>query len=88
MWRNKKIERKKLPWQELDGKIVILSSENSMSHELNETASWIWKEIEMKIKFDDLLINLLNEFSVEEQIAKMHLEEILTSFNDNKLINV
>ena len=48
---NAKIVRKKLPWQELDEKIVILSPETRMSHELNETASWIWKALEHETSF-------------------------------------
>ena len=37
------VRNPKLAWREVDGEMVIISPEDSQVHELNETASLIWK---------------------------------------------
>jgi len=85
---NTKIIRKKLPWQELDEKIVILSPVTRMSHELNETSSWIWKEIEQEIPFEKLLCQLIDNFEVDGQVAGQDLQDILRILHDKGLIEI
>jgi len=85
---NAKIVRKKLPWQELDEKIVILSPETRMSHELNETASWIWKELEHEKSFKTLLEGLIEYFDVDDTIASSDLAEVLIAMKDIALIEI
>jgi Coenzyme PQQ synthesis protein D (PqqD) len=82
---NQMIVRKKLPWQELDEKVVILSPQTKMSHELNETLSWIWKELEHQTSFSDLLKELVECFEVDETIAKEDLLEILHELKNKDL---
>ena len=85
---NAKIVRKKLPWQELEEKIVILSPETRMSHELNETASWIWKELEHESSFKTLLTGLVEHFEVDDTVASADLAEVLKAMQDIALIEI
>lgn len=34
-----------LAWREIDGQVIIISPEDSMVHELNESASFIWRQM-------------------------------------------
>ncbi|OFZ49691.1 MAG: hypothetical protein A2381_05670 [Bdellovibrionales bacterium RIFOXYB1_FULL_37_110] len=83
-----KIIRKKVPWQELDEKIVILSPVTRMSHELNETSSWIWKEIQQEISFEKLLGQLIENFEVDDVVAHQDLQEVLMIFQEKGLIEI
>lgn len=82
-----KIKRKTLPWQEVDGKVVILSPETTMSHELNETSSFVWKKIEQEIVFTDLLQALIDEFQVDKDTAKSDLKELIKAFKEKSLLD-
>ena len=85
---NSKIIRKNLPWQEFDEKIIILSPHTKMSHELNETCSWLWKRVEEEKTFESLLFELMEDFEVEEQIARKDLLEILLGLEQKLLVEI
>lgn len=53
------------PWQELEGKVLVLTPQASSVHELNETAAFIWKNID-GIKSLNIIAELMaEEFEIE-----------------------
>lgn len=54
---SKTFKRKNLPWQSLDDKTLILSSEEGEVHELNKTGTFLWHELESKKSMEDLITN-------------------------------
>ena len=63
-----------------------MSPETTMSHELNETSSWVWKKIETEISFSDLLEGLIDEFQVERSVAESDLKELIKIFKEKALL--
>ena len=59
-----------------------------MSHELNETSSWIWKEIQQEISFEKLLGQLIENFEVDDVVAHQDFQEVLMIFQEKGLIEI
>ncbi len=55
---------------------------------LNETAAYLWENISSKESFtiDDLVQLLLNEYDVEESIAREDSQAIIECWNEMELI--
>ena len=55
---------------------------------LNETAAYLWENISSKESFtiDDLVQRLLNEYDVEESIAREDSQAIIECWNEMELI--
>ncbi len=81
------VRNPKLAWREVDGAMVIISPEDSQVHELNETASLIWKHAE-----GDSLEEMANRISAEYEVgletARADLEELLAALQEKQLVFV
>jgi hypothetical protein len=60
-------------WRELEGEVVIMSPEDSVLHELNDTASFIWKRATGEHTLEEIARAMSAEFAVDETTA---LEDI------------
>jgi len=60
-----------LAWREIDGETVIISPGESVMHELNDTGSFVWRNIDGHRNAEDLaeLLNAQYEVSVETALA-------------------
>jgi hypothetical protein len=56
-------------WRELEGEVVIMSPEDSVLHELNETASFIWKQATGERNIEGIARAMSAEFAVDETTA-------------------
>jgi hypothetical protein len=56
-------------WRELEGQVVIISPEDSVLHELNDTASFIWKLSTGEHGLEEIARRLAQEFEVDEATA-------------------
>ena len=65
-----------LAWREIDGSIVIISPEHSMVHELNPTASCIWKKVDGTRTTDEIAVQLAAEFDVTRESALADVHEL------------
>jgi hypothetical protein len=77
----------KLAWREIDGETVIISPEDSHVHELNETASLVWKHAEGQT-LDQLAQRISAEYEVSRETARADLEELLTALGEKQLVFV
>lgn len=59
----------KIPWQVLDGCALVLTPQQSMAHELNEVATWIWQEIANETLVSALAVKLTQVFDVDLETA-------------------
>lgn len=66
-----------LAWREIEGRVVVISPEDSVVHELNETASFIWKHADRGCSVSEIANLLSMEFRVEATQAKSDTEELL-----------
>ena len=77
----------KLAWREIDGETVIISPEDSQVHELNETASLVWKHAEGQT-LDQLAQRISAEYEVSRETARADLEELLAALGEKQLVFV
>ena len=73
-------------WREVDGAVVIISPEDSVLHELNETASLVWKEADGTRTAQQIAERLADEYEVEEAIALADTCEMVNHLEQKKLL--
>jgi hypothetical protein len=76
----------RLAWREIEGRVVVISPEDSVVHELNETASFIWKHADCGRKLTEIVNLLSHEFGVESAQAKTDTEELLALLSKKGLV--
>ena len=76
-----------LAWREIDGSIVIISPELSMVHELNPTASFIWKKVDGKRTADEIAAQVAAEFDVPRESALADVHELVEGLIANELVS-
>ena len=62
---------------ELDSEYCLFSSESASYYSLNKTSSRIWSYLKENIQFDQILKQLLDEFSVNPEICEKDLKDFL-----------
>lgn len=67
----------RLAWREIEGRVVVISPEDSVVHELNETASFIWKHADRGRSVNEIANLLSLEFRVEASQARSDTEELV-----------
>ncbi len=80
------IKAKLTPWQELDGKILVLTPRLNSVHELNETASWIWKNLGSGKDVQTMAQELAEEYDVNQDIAENDIRQILNEMKEKGLL--
>jgi hypothetical protein len=73
-------------WREVDGAVVIISPEDSVLHELNETASLVWKEADGTRTSQEIAQRLAEDFEVEESVALADTCELVSHLEEKKLL--
>ena len=71
---------------ELDGEAVILDMESGKYHGLDSTGTKIWALLEDKISLDDIVLQLIEEYSVERQQCTTEVEEFINRMVDLDLV--
>lgn len=75
-----------LAWREIEGRVVVISPEDSVVHELNETASFIWKHADSGRSVGEI-VNLLSlEFRVDVPQARSDTEELIRTLLEKGLV--
>lgn len=77
-----------LAWREIDGQVVIISPEDSVVHELNETASFIWKQADSGRDADEIARNIGTEYSIAASEAQVDMEEFLSCLAAKGLLQI
>ena len=73
-------------WREVEGSVVIISPEDSVLHELNETASFIWKRATGEHSVPQIAAQLAAEFEVDAATAEHDTAELLEQFTNKRLL--
>jgi len=73
---------------DLDGKVVLLSIENSEYYNLNEMGSHIWLLLEKPTTVAALIERLLNEFEVERPVCEVEVAAFLKQLSKDNLLKV
>jgi predicted transcriptional regulator len=81
------IRNPKLAWREIDGETVIISPEDSQVHELNETASLIWKHVEGKT-LQQLAERVSAEYEISVATARADVDTLVAAWQQKQLVFV
>jgi hypothetical protein len=73
---------------DMDSDLLLLDAETDQIHQLNATATFIWRHVE-EAPSPELLAGLLvDAFEVDEQVALRDVFDTLTRFSALKLVEV
>jgi coenzyme PQQ synthesis protein D (PqqD) len=75
-----------LAWREIDDETVIISPNDSVMHELNDTGSFLWKNIDGKKSAAELAELLAENYEVTSDIALSDTQALLEEMSSRKLV--
>ena len=75
-----------LAWREIDDETVIISPNDSVMHELNDTGSFLWKNIDGKKSAAELAELLVENYEVTPDIALSDTQALLEEMSSRKLV--
>ena len=75
-----------LAWREIDDETVIISPNDSVMHELNDTGSFLWKNIDGKKSAAELAVLLAENYEVTPDIALSDTQALLEEMSSRKLV--
>ena len=75
-----------LAWREIDDETVIISPQDSIMHELNDTGSFLWKNIDGRKSAAELAELLVENYEVTPEIALSDTEALLQEMSSRKLV--
>ena len=75
-----------LAWREIDNETVIISPSDSVMHELNDTGSFLWKNIDGKKSAEELAELLAENYEVTPDIALSDTQALLAEMSSRKLV--
>jgi len=75
-----------LAWREIDDETVIISPNDSVMHELNETGSFLWKNIDGKKSAAELAELLAETYDVSADVALSDTQALLAEMSSRKLV--
>ena len=75
-----------LAWREIDDETVIISPNDSVMHELNDTGSFLWKNIDGKRSAAELAQLLAENYQVTPDIALSDTQALLEEMSSRRLV--
>ena len=73
-------------WREIDGIVVVISPEDSVLHELNPTAGFIWKHATGERTTEEIARLLADEYDVDAATALADTREMIAELAAKKLL--
>lgn len=85
MGKSKHISKTETPRVDLNaesigGDLLILDKRNNRIHRLNQTASVVWRNVELKKDTDFIVENVVEKFDVSRATALADVQSILNEF--------
>jgi hypothetical protein len=75
-----------LAWREIDEATVIISPTDSVMHELNDTGSFLWKNIDGQRSAAELAELLVESYEVAPDVALSDTQALLEEMSSRKLV--
>lgn len=75
-----------LAWREIDEATVIISPSDSVMHELNDTGSFLWKNIDGQRSAAELAGLLAENYEVTPDVALTDTQALLEEMSSRKLV--
>lgn len=71
---------------EVDGEVLLLDTKSDLIHQLNKTASFIWRKCVDADSAEEIAILLAREFDVEENISEEDVARTLYELQALKVL--
>jgi hypothetical protein len=75
-----------LAWREIDDETIIISPNDSVMHELNDTGRFLWKNIDGTKSAAELAQLLAENYEVTPEIALSDTQALLEDMSSRKLV--
>jgi hypothetical protein len=75
-----------LAWREIDEETVIISPNDNVMHELNDTGSFLWKNIDGHRSAAELAELLVANYEVTPDLALADTQSLLQEMSSRKLL--
>jgi hypothetical protein len=75
-----------LAWREIDDETIIISPNDSVMHELNDTGRFLWKNIDGRKSAAELAQLLVENYEVTPEIALSDTQALLEEMHSRKLV--
>lgn len=75
-----------LAWREIDGETVIISPDESVMHELNDTGSFVWRHADGRRSAAQIAGLLAAEYEVAPEVALADTEALIADLAGRKLL--
>ncbi|MBI3663800.1 MAG: PqqD family protein [Acidobacteria bacterium] len=75
-------------WREMEGVVVVISPEDSVLHELNPTAGFIWKHATGERSMEQIAQLLALEFDVDFRTALADTHELVKDLVQKNLLHI
>jgi len=75
-----------LAWREIENETVIISPDESVMHELNDTGSMVWRSIDGRRNAEALAALLVEQYEVTKEIALADTVALLDELTSRKLL--
>jgi Coenzyme PQQ synthesis protein D (PqqD) len=75
-----------LAWREIDEETVIISPNESVMHELNDTGSFVWKHIDGQRTAADIAALLADTYEVELEVALVDTNDLMNQLSARQLL--
>jgi len=86
--KEKYIQNKKIIQSKIGEEVVMMDMDSGFYFGLNSVASAIWAKLEHEITFDDLVEELLKEYTVEKTLCENDTKELLEQFREKNIIRI
>ena len=74
--------------QEIEGETVILDKEAGLIHQLNPTASEIWRACDGQLTADDIAKQIADRYGIEVKLARADVESTLQQLEQKMLVQL
>jgi hypothetical protein len=77
---------KHIAWREIAGQAYVINTRTSMLHEMNEEATFIWKQLENGASPEVIAGRLTEEYTVTPEQARNDVREFLETLTRHGLV--
>ncbi len=74
--------------REVDGEVLLLDTESNLIHQLNRTASFIWRKCQEGLSPGEIAEALAKDFDVEEDKIQEDVRRAIDRFRALELIRI
>ena len=80
------VRNKKIAWQKVDEKYVLVSPRTKKIHVLHGSGGRIWEHIEKPKTTDDLVGLMCDEYDVSEDVVRKDISEYVSKLKEEDIV--